>query len=255
MDQTPQPAATVVAVIAAGDRGQVVIAAGGITDRRAAAGVDIDVRAVIDVAAVDGGRSAFAVRATADIAGADRVPLVATRVDLADDHDAAVGAGIGASTVAGRRAVTSASAVQRRDAASGQTHVMPVVLALAVVIPATAVIAAAVVVAFSLAIDSSVAVAAVVVAVVLVVLTVLFLDGLALGPFLFENADFAVAVDVGILCEFGTASGPGIAAVAGRGWDADGSSLASSVAVCDAGVSLLSPASEPALEPLASSCT
>ncbi len=158
------PPPPVVAIIAAGDRGQVVIPAGGITDGRTAAGVDIDVRAVIDAAAVDGGRSAFAVGAAADIAGADRVPLVATRVDLADDHDAAVGAGIGSSTVAGRRAVTSASAIQRRDAASGQTHAMSVVLALAVVIPATAVIAAAVVVAFSLAIDASIAVPVAIVA-------------------------------------------------------------------------------------------
>src|SRR5215212_6742007 len=172
------------------------------------------------VVAVDGGRSTFTVGATTDIAGADRIPLVVTRVDLTDDHDAAVGAGIGASTVADRRAVTISSAVQRRDATSGQTHVMPVVLALAVVIPATAVITTTVVVAFSLAIDASIAVpAAIVVAVVLVVLTVLFLDGLALGSFLFENADFAVAVDVGILCEFGTAtaSGLGTTAVAGRG--------------------------------------
>src|SRR5215204_6944057 len=220
VDQAPQPAATVVAVITAGDRGQVVTSARGITDSRAPAGVDIDIRAVIDVAAVDGGRSTFTIGATTDIAGADRIPLVVTRVDLTDDHDAAVGAGIGASTVAGRRAVTISSAVQRRDAASGQTHVMPVALALAVAIPATAVIAATVVVAFSLAIDASIAVpTAIVGAVVLVVLAVLFLDGLALGPFLFENADFAVAVDVGILCEFGTAtaSGLGTTAVAGRG--------------------------------------
>src|SRR5215204_4297485 len=217
VDQAPQPAATVVAVIAAGDRGQVVTTARGITDSRAPAGVDIDIRAVIDVAAVDGGRSTFTVGATTDIAGANRIPLVVTRVDLTDDHDAAVGAGIGASTVAGRRAVTISSAVQRRDAASGQTHVMPVALALAVVIPATAVIAATVVVAFSLAIDASIAVpTAIVGAVVLVVLAVLFLDGLALGPFLFENADFAVAIDVGFLCEFGTA-GAGTTAVAGRG--------------------------------------
>ena len=75
-------------------------------------------------------RAAFAVGATADVADANRVAAVATRVDLADDDDAAVGAGVGAPAVPGGGRITT-SAVQRRDAASGQTHAMPVVLVVA----------------------------------------------------------------------------------------------------------------------------
>ena len=95
---------------------QVAVAARGITDRRAAAGVDSEIRAVIDVAAVDGAHAAFAVAAT-DAIDVDRVPLVPTGVDGADDDDATVGAGICATTVSGRRSVTTEkSAIQRREA-------------------------------------------------------------------------------------------------------------------------------------------
>ena len=100
--------------------------------------------------------------------------------------------------------------------------------------PPAAVIATAVVVPSGLAVYSTITVPAVIVviAVVLVVLPVLFLDGLALGPFLFDNADIAVAVD--ILGNFDDAmdpaSVPSLLAVA----DADVSSLASSLAVCEA---------------------
>jgi hypothetical protein len=79
-----------------------------------------------------------------------------------------------------------------------------VVLAPTVVIPTTAIIAAAVAVPSSLAIHSSIT--SVTAAVVLVVLPVLFLDSLALGSLLFENADIAVVVEVGILSDFGAAT-------------------------------------------------
>ena len=57
LDKPAQPAAPPVAtvvIIVAGRRGQVVVATGGVGNGRTAAGVDIDVGAVVDGTAVDG---------------------------------------------------------------------------------------------------------------------------------------------------------------------------------------------------------
>src|SRR5204863_365952 len=104
MDQAAVP---VVAI--AGGGGEVATTAGGVGDRRATAGVDVQVRRVFDVADVDVDRTARA--AAADVADADGVPLIIAGVDLVDDHDAAVSADAGDAAVAcaGKVAVIEAA--------------------------------------------------------------------------------------------------------------------------------------------------
>src|SRR5215217_8257965 len=95
---------TTTIVIVAGGYRQVATSPGGIADRGASAGVDINVGAVVDIAAVDGNRAgrALAVGATTDVADVDRIATVTTRIDFANDHDAAVRAGIGSPAITGR---------------------------------------------------------------------------------------------------------------------------------------------------------
>ena len=77
-------------IVVAGRRGQVAAATGSIGNGRTTAGVDIDIGAVVDGAAVNGRPRP---RRRTEVTNPYRVPLVAAGVDLVDDHDAAIGTG------------------------------------------------------------------------------------------------------------------------------------------------------------------